>query len=59
MENNMWIIEMMNEKLDELVARGIPFFQAKMIVAQAAVVMMEQMGVSAADIKKVMKALAK
>lgn len=53
------LIKMMNEKLDEFVARGIPFYQAKLVVAQAAVIMMQQMGISQADINKVVKAIGK
>lgn len=59
MENKIDIIKMMNEKLDELVERGIPVFMAKLIVAKAAIVMAEEMGVDQDTIMKFAEVITK
>lgn len=59
MENKIDIIKMMNEKLDELVERGIPVFMAKLIVAKAAIVMAQEMGVDQDTIMKFAEVITK
>lgn len=59
MNEKLDLIQMMNTKLDELTARGIPPFHAKLIVAQAMIITLEQSGISQSDIMKMAAIFAK
>lgn len=52
MNNEPAIIKMMNDKLDELKSRGIPVFQAKLMVAMAMVETLRMSGISENDVQK-------
>jgi hypothetical protein len=52
MNNQPALIQMMNDKLDELVSAGMPFYQAKLIAAMAMIETLRQLGISKEDAVK-------
>lgn len=52
MNNQPKLIQMMNEKLDQMTARGIPVSQAKLMVAMAMIETLRKCGISESDVMK-------
>ena len=53
------LIQMMNDKLSEMQARGIPLFEAKLMVAMAMVETLRKCDISEEDITKFAEIIAK